>query len=539
MDQERIPPFAGMLSDPSSAGAICSYIRRTTDPVDVFRWFKRLLFIPGAYVHRDIIAIDGDVIRKALRSSAAVDARELAVMANGGSRHYRSIPAFVAAALLVNNRIDDKTRNLTPIKYGKSRDNFERAISYISKNAAPGTVYQAQILAGAKQYVAMLLRQAGYPDHGVEIGNQITKLSIRVRERVYKNEFRGFTDRWTFSIGHVVVLAYLIKAKDVGLADYKGVEIWSGLVANRYLMKLVSEISPNVEFVKPRSAYADNHAVGHWEWIDGAYANYFDACGLVADRAGDEHGAILPKPARSEPAIQAFFEATGLGDGDRIVTLHCRGTGFRVDRRHDLRNVDIETYLPALRLLADRGYKIVRLGDKSMKALPPMPGVIDYARSKLKSPELDVLLPAIADFHIGSSSGLSLVPLLYGTPTLYLNWYPLDMMPWGRLNWTVLKPIRPLGQPDPINDASLYFKVGRMPDRSLLNAWGYDLGELSEAQVTQAVVAFTERLGTRRAPPAKAGRNIGRILMAAADGAREPFLETPTELVPGPSRPPR
>jgi|GEM_PF-595241 len=517
-----------MLFDPANVGEIVSRVRNSDDPVVAFRWFRRVLLLKGAYWHLDIISIDGDVIRKALRASAAIPAKELSKVANSSNRAYRSLPAFVSACLLVTNRVDKGARRKVPVKYNNCHDNFQKAFAYISEKVIPSSLLQAHLIISYKNYVTIILRAAGYSDFALEIGRQVTLFTMMVRAKLDDNRFRAFTDRWTISIGHIVIMAYLVKAQEAGLTDYRGIKIWTGIVANRYLLDRVTALTSNFEFVRPRSTFGDNHSVNHPEFFEGAYRNHFDTCGVIADRLGDETGAIMPRPTLSEPPLKEFLDAAGLRPTDRIVTIHCREPGFRVDRRHDMRNVDIATYLPAIRMLAERGFKIVRLGDRSMTRLPAIPGVFDYATSKLKSPELDVLLPGVAEFHIGSSSGLSLVPMLFGTPCLYLNWYPLDMMPWGRRNWTVLRPMLTIDGSEPVTDPATYFKFGRMADRTLLRACGFEPVNLTEDQIARAVSMFVDHLDSRHDEPARTGRNIGPVLIASPH-------DDPAALVPVPN----
>jgi putative glycosyltransferase (TIGR04372 family) len=69
-----------------------------------------------------------------------------------------------------------------------------------------------------------------------------------------------------------------------------------------------------------------------------------------------------------------------------------------------------------------RGGWVVRMGDKSMPPLPPMAGVVDYARSPHKSYRADVVLTASSRLFIGCASGLCHMPMTFGVPTLLANW---------------------------------------------------------------------------------------------------------------------
>lgn len=532
MNRADLNPKLELLKNPENAGEVGSLIRAATDPALVFKWFRRLLLLPAAYVQRDFLVVEGDVIRKALRASASIPAPYLATIADSSAKFHRSIIPFIAACLLVSGRIDEKTRNRASISYSKCRSNFQRTVAIIGKRTSVPNARQAQMLVLEKNYLTIILRAAGYSDLALEIGRHVAKISSKVHQKVHQNKFRAFTDRWTIAIGHLVILAYLVKAQGSGLTQYGGIRVSKGGIANRYLMDRISKISDNFNYFEPHSIFAEVHSVNHSEIFEGSYLNYFDTCGVIADRAGDETGAILLRPTLADPAFEKLRSTVGLRPSDKIVTLHCREAGYRVDSRHALRNVEIATYLPALRRLVERGYTVIRLGDRSMTPLPEIPGVFDYAMSGIKSPEMDVLLPAVAAFHIGSSSGLSLVPQLFGTPCLYLNWYPLDMMPWGRQNWSILRPMHHLDGSGTITDPAIYFRFGRMPDRGLLNACGVEPENLTSSQIEHAVEAFVDDLSARQGPPDRTGRNIGPVLIAGADGAAEPFIRVPPEAIP-------
>jgi len=57
-----------------------------------------------------------------------------------------------------------------------------------------------------------------------------------------------------------------------------------------------------------------------------------------------------------------------------------------------------------------------------MPRAEPQDGLIDYPFSDARSDAMDVYLAARCRFHIGTSSGMSFVPLLFGRPVLMTNW---------------------------------------------------------------------------------------------------------------------
>jgi len=505
-----------MVSDPDGRTAITNHIRAVDGDAEVFRWFRRLLVLPGTMVFDDVLALDGDVLRKALNAGRTADLRVLRRWAASVKFRHRVILPVVGACLLLGDRIGSDVSSEDP---PAARDNFDRLVAALASDTLSTAAMPATATAGfdlliTMRHVASMLMSAGHIDRALQIGRAASAFQHRCRRHFHGTAVRVFANSWIATIGHMVVLAFLLKGQQAGLFDHDRVSIWKGSIANRYLLWLIHRESKGIEFVDRWSTFAESHGSQNLEEVDDELVDCLTACGIVADRAGDGRGAILPRPSRRLPALVRFLEAAGIPASARLVTLHCRDSGFRGDAHHDLRNADVATCLPAIAMLVQRGYRVVRIGDPSMPPLPAMDGVFDYALSELKSEELDVLLPAVATFHIGTSSGLSLVPLVFGTPCLFLNWYPFELLPWGRRNWTVLKPIRSLAGDRRIVDRAGYAAVGLIRDRRLLNSLGYDVADLDAREIGRAVEGFVSVLEDTADEPAKTGRNLSRLLVA-------------------------
>lgn len=506
-----------VLHEPAEQDFYADLVRRLERPEAIFPWFRRLALL----VDFTILRLEGDVIRRALLSTASLGGEDLKRAIDPIEfTHPRRVEmsAFFAAALLVTGRIDYATLAERPIAFQDCRDNLQKIVALLSQNLSTESADTAYGLAVVKHYITLVLRLAGFVGQTETMAANTAAFQRRMRARFNSDGARIFSWRWTFAVGHMVIAAFLIKGQDAGLLSYRNSKIWDGEMANAELRSQLLGISPNLEPVPAGTMYAELFSTYGRELVDGRPVGLFEACGIVADRVGDARGAILPRPDPARPEIAQFFERTGLTPEDRIVTLHCRETGFRSDIHQRLRNVDIATYLKAVEALAADGYKVIRLGDSSMTPLPRIDGVIDYALSPLKSPALDIHLPALAHFHIGSSSGLSQVPLLYGTPSLLLNWYPTELITWGRRNWTVMRPIVSLADGSRVADWTRYAKLGRMPSRRLLLAAGHDISDLTADEILESVTAFAATLAPDRPEPAKVGPNIGRVLLATDDG---------------------
>jgi putative glycosyltransferase (TIGR04372 family) len=118
----------------------------------------------------------------------------------------------------------------------------------------------------------------------------------------------------------------------------------------------------------------------------------------------------------------------GVPDGAWFVGVHVREPGYlkeSADNPESSRNADIFAYLPAVEEIVRRGGWVIRLGDPSMKPLPPMAQVVDYAVSPFKSEETDVFLMASCRFMLGTTSGPVVVSEVFGVPVGAADYFPI------------------------------------------------------------------------------------------------------------------
>jgi putative glycosyltransferase (TIGR04372 family) len=125
-----------------------------------------------------------------------------------------------------------------------------------------------------------------------------------------------------------------------------------------------------------------------------------------------------------------LLKKMGIPDASWFVTFHAREQGFAGDPFPSPRNASLENFLPAMQEVVSHGGWAIRIGDKGMKPLPAMPGVIDYAHSDFKSDWMDIFLLAQCRFFVGTPSGPAQVPHLFGVPTVYTNWIPMADYPY-------------------------------------------------------------------------------------------------------------
>tara|TARA_Y100000590_G_scaffold460725_1_gene620731 strand:- start:360 stop:1739 length:1380 start_codon:yes stop_codon:yes gene_type:complete len=114
----------------------------------------------------------------------------------------------------------------------------------------------------------------------------------------------------------------------------------------------------------------------------------------------------------------------GLPSDVWFCCLHVREAGYLLespDNKHEYRNSEIESYLPAIKSIISKGGYVIRFGDKKMKKLPNIHGLIDYAHSEHRSGLMDLFFIEGCKFYMGCDSGPLAYPLLQNKPILSIN----------------------------------------------------------------------------------------------------------------------
>lgn len=151
------------------------------------------------------------------------------------------------------------------------------------------------------------------------------------------------------------------------------------------------------------------------------YAQWADRAPLLVTRAED---AVWFANARQD---------LGLPEDAWYVCVHVREGGFSpIDEElHTHRNGSIDATLRAIDEITRRGGWVVRIGDPSMRRMPSLPQVIDYAHHTMKSERMDIMLCANARFILGNTSGIALVGTIFGIPCAIANAIPLPTLWFG------------------------------------------------------------------------------------------------------------
>src|SRR3546814_65138 len=230
---------------------------------------------------------------------------------------------------------------------------------------------------------------------------------------------------FTSHVGHFVYAATLLELQRRGRLAAQEIGILPGPSQNGFLRQLfkarvLAAAPADTAYVEMISARKRHRlADGRWCTMSELVSE------AVSAWAQDRPFATLDAETRTRG--DTALAALGVPPDAPVFTLHVRETGFHSDPAGmmRLRDARIADYRPAIEYLTASGGYVVRLGDRSMTRAEPQAGLVDYPFTEAKSDWMDIYLAARCRFHVGTSSGMSFVPLLFGRPALLTNWITL------------------------------------------------------------------------------------------------------------------
>lgn len=117
---------------------------------------------------------------------------------------------------------------------------------------------------------------------------------------------------------------------------------------------------------------------------------------------------------------------------NEYVCIHVRDSSYN-DKFHphyktinddSFRSADADNIIPSILFLIEQGLKVVRMGKVAYKKINiDNDNFIDYPFHEKNSDENDIFILKNCKFFIGMLSGITLVPLLFNKPVLWINSY--------------------------------------------------------------------------------------------------------------------
>ena len=270
---------------------------------------------------------------------------------------------------------------------------------------------------------------------------------------VDSSRYRVLDEVWARHIGDTATLDYVIKQRVLEGRPREETILYmppGGRIGNRFL---VSELASHLRLVeRPGDLPFDPAAVGalhyHYQFprqADGSTVFFWELASSAHQRWQKEGRApLLELPPDVATRGFALLQAAGVPRGAWFVALHVRDITWRGlnGGMQAIRNADTAAYLPAIAEITGRGGYVVRMGDPDAPPMPALANVIDYCRSAMRSDWMDIFLIARSRFMLGSASGPSFVPPLYGVPAVLTNWWPPGMRPWHAADIFIPKLLR-------------------------------------------------------------------------------------------------
>jgi len=285
-----------------------------------------------------------------------------------------------------------------------------------------------------KDLCSFLFLNAKYETYEKIIGLWSNERTSYNYEEIYK-DVRILGDSWFAAIGHIAGIDFYLKneiLKNNNLSDLKiYYDFPNSMKINKYFFSLFDKY-----FKKEKLEIFNKKLIKDEFWNVRTFSNttstYFKATGIVLNEWNRRnYQPIISFPEKDKKIARQLLNTIGLNEGGWFVSLHVRESGFHSEwhKKHPgTRNANIDTYLKAINKIISLGGQVIRLGDNSMKKLPKIDGLIDYAHSPVKSEMLDIYLCCECKFLIGTNSGISLIPAIFNKKSLLTNWSPIGIL---------------------------------------------------------------------------------------------------------------
>jgi len=261
--------------------------------------------------------------------------------------------------------------------------------------------------------------------------------AVKIREEILTElyDYQGVTSKeyfppllgttWSSNFGHLSAIGHHRLAKLLKIIP----------AGDRFLLdnnknanpELLREVSFGLSIVNQKSGtrWSDMPAFWHFSerirtikstngFMDGN--KLFDEI-FTEDNLKSLNGNYLKLSEEYSKKSLIDLEDYGLPKSAKFVALHIREGGPVGDPRTQ----PISSFIPSINEITRNGYWVIRIGDKSMVALPSMPMVIDLVTKDNSARALHAYALAKCAFYVGTASGPSWVPRIFGVPSLITN----------------------------------------------------------------------------------------------------------------------
>lgn len=268
----------------------------------------------------------------------------------------------------------------------------------------------------------------------LEIVRLVNELKRIPAEEEMKSEFFGFhliDGTFTSAFGHMGHGLEMLKfQKDLGAFGSNRLVMVEGDVANAYYLKQwsrVIDIHPmrTFEIEALRALFPGRLIDLEFPVFAGIKYWRFEAYNVSKRLHQESFGETQTLNTKNLDLdyLSTWFKTRGYAEIPPFVVLHVRNKRDNLGRSAS--NADIKTYIKSINFLIDRGFVVITIGTPNNLS-QSMEGFINWSNSEHKDGKIDVLLLALCEFMIGTSSGPLSIPPTFGKRVLYTN----NPKPW-------------------------------------------------------------------------------------------------------------
>jgi putative glycosyltransferase (TIGR04372 family) len=193
----------------------------------------------------------------------------------------------------------------------------------------------------------------------------------------------------------------------------------------------------------------------------------------------------------------------GIQKSDKIISIFARDNSYlqsydsSIDwSYHDYRDADIKSYIKTINYLISQGFIVIRIGSEYSPSLDfKNERFFEYTHSKYKSNFMDLFIPYVSEFIIGSRSGATDVSLLFNTPLLVVNSTRFMESPLGKNDLFIQKKIvNSHGEVIPFKELILDSKYFSSDGNELKRLFGIKYINNTENEILEATIEMHQRL---------------------------------------------
>ena len=224
---------------------------------------------------------------------------------------------------------------------------------------------------------------------------------------------------WVSNFGHLAVLGHHVLARQVGLIP-RGLRTVVGSLEspNKKFLEIVTQ---NDQYISHPDGNRWSEIASFWglaERLRLVKSNYdfIDISQMIEDVHNRNFNPIeLPQEYVDSSLLS--LKKYGIQEDSKFVALHIRES---ITKR-DPRSQPVESFQEAIKEILRAGYKILRIGDLSSKILSQSDDYLDLTTLPNLGKELHAFALARCEFFLGTQSGPSLAPRIFGKPSLLTN----------------------------------------------------------------------------------------------------------------------